>query len=117
MAQERDLVLEREKTQELTQKLEAEVATLQATADLSTLTTEESADMLSALRAEVTKAKGAFAKADGQRMALERELEAAREDQEEMAKLRSEVAKLRTEYAQTQGFQMALERDLLEKTE
>merc|ERR1719146_601518 len=71
MAQERDLLEERQKTRELTDKLETELSSLQATADLSTLSPDEQSEMLADLRAQVTKAKAAFARADGQRMELE----------------------------------------------
>merc|ERR1719473_1575355 len=65
MAQERDLVLEREKTHELTQKLEKQLTELQATADLSKLSPDESAEAVANLRTEVMKLKGAFARGDG----------------------------------------------------
>jgi chromosome segregation ATPase len=117
MAQERDLLGERQKTEELTKKLETDLATLQATADLSKLNPDETADELASLRAEVTKTKAAYARADGQRMSLERELESASADQEELESLRAQVKSLTKKYSQMQGKQMALERDVLEKDE
>merc|ERR1712100_826210 len=63
------------------------------------------------------KMKSAYARVDGRKMELERELESAAADQEELESLRAQVKSIRTKYSQAQGFQMSLERDILEKDE
>jgi chromosome segregation ATPase len=84
---------------------------------VASLSADETTDLIASLRAEVSKAKGAFARADGQRMALERDLEQNAADKEELEALRTEVKSLRTKYSQAQGYQLALEREMLDKDE